>query len=163
METYFYDAMICPKCRRKYTVSLQAETYASAVKTFKEMQFGSFNHQTQTMIPATPCGNCAGPREVNGIESSQYHKPFKPLVVKTQDGRKWRDIKQGEYRPTKEQQTLRALQNNTFDFQANFDPNVEHIQQCQCSTCRERSDQAIQEKIDLNEAYNQALKRCGLV
>ena len=168
MDTYTYDEMYCCQCKRRYSLTLQASNRTEAIRLFKEICYGAwkitghyFTLPVKTWIEPTPCSNCGQERIQVTMDETRRPPQYKPKMVMVQDGQKWRQIKQGEYRPAKETKTLADIRANKFEF--TIDPNPDaHVIQCECSICYKRKASVIQEKQDIERRYQEALKRCGL-
>src|SRR5579863_2380528 len=138
METYTFEDLTCPKCKRKYALSTEEKTHAAAIKFFRSML-------------EQDCSVCIGeiklqsePRNLTG--PYHYVEPTKMV----QDGLKWRQAKLGEYREAKETRTLKELQSRTYDFSTesymegtqplamlHFGLGVapDHYHTCKCKVC----------------------------
>lgn len=148
MESYTYERMRCFKCKRIYSLTIQADSYASAVKQFRAIERGEyivtgyyFTLPIKQWIPAIACSNCDRPEESGRpgpvkIDWNFQRNEFKQPFITIKQGNKWKAPDRPESRSV-EHKTLIALRNRTFEFIPDPDP-LNHVSSCQCSPCRER-------------------------
>ena len=171
MENYTYDEMICFKCKRTYSLTLQADSVREAISLFREIQSGGrkltghyFTLPIYEQVSPIQCSKCEkqtegeNPGPVNldwNLQRNEYKQPF----IQVKKGDKWVRPDRPESR-SKEFKTLTALRNRDYNFTPDPDPS-NHIVQCNCSDCYNRKASLSLKKQEVIGAYNAIMERLG--